>query len=405
MSRPFASFLLLRVLIAVAATAIVLASAGVAQQSSSPGELDSSRLTLDRIEATLKREGLSVQALFDLGQSINPVREEVSARVADLEPRLAQVDARIKQLGPAWAPGAPAESEAIAGERARLNGEFSNLDAALKQARLLAARAGDLAAQITERRRSLYVRQLFEPSPSVLSPFVWLDAAKALMEEFDALGELFKSSWNSLRDHDGLIRGVLAALTLIVLGIAMVMLWRWWQRRIVAPVSAPTRFAKALSSIGVFLRIAVTAPLAALAVIEVLEAYQLLPDRWVEIAYGLGIAVAIAAAGRAIASGVLAPDAPWRRLLALDDDTAQMLSRHLVWGARAFGALLFALAAHKVLDAPPILTVATNMLFALAIGALLLHLLLSSHRHLAQAADEAAPRALWLRAIAWFFLA
>ena len=68
------------------------------------------------------------------------------------------------------------------------------------------------------------------------------------------------------------------------------MAWRWWQRRIVAPASAPSHFAKALASVGVFLRIAVTAPLAVLAAIEVLEAFQLLPDRWGEIAYGLGIA-------------------------------------------------------------------------------------------------------------------
>ena len=368
--------------------------------------LDAIRLTLDRADATFKREGLSVQALFDLGQGLSPLREELQRRIDELQPRLAQVDARLKQLGPAPAAAPPPESEAIAAERARLNGEIASLDPVLKQARLLAARADELADQITERRRSLYARQLFEPSPSVLSPFVWLDAAEAFAEELGLVGGLVRAWWASLREG-GVIRAVLAALTLGALGVAIAMLWRWWQRRAVVPAAtaAPTRFAKVLASIGAFLRIAVTAPLVALVAIEVLEAYQLLPDRWLEIAYGLGIAVTIAAFGRAIATSVFAADAPWRRLVALDDETATAFTRHLVWAARVLGALLFALVLHKVLDAPPVLVVATNMMFTLAIGGLLLHLLVSSHRRRTETADAATQPALWLRAIAWLVLA
>ena len=85
-----------------------------------------------------------------------------------------------------------------------------------------------------------------------------------------------------------------------------------------------------------------TAPLAVLAAIEVLEAFELLPGRWGEIAYGLGLAVVVASFGGAVAGGVLAPDAPWRRLIAVDDAAASTFARHLVWGARALGVLLFA---------------------------------------------------------------
>jgi small-conductance mechanosensitive channel len=185
----------------------------------------------------------------------------------------------------------------------------------------------------------------------------------------------------------------------------MALLWRWWQRSIVPPASAPSHFAKALASIRVLLRIAVTAPLAALAAIEVLEAFQLLPGRWGEIAYGLGIAVAVAAFGRAVAAALFAPKEPWRRLVAIDDAGADALARHFIWGARAFGALLLVLVVHKVLDAAPLLTVATNALFALVIAALLLHLLVSLVRIHAYRDGEAQPRALWLRAIAWLMLA
>jgi potassium-dependent mechanosensitive channel len=192
MSCLKARLFLLRMIVAVVAALVLPAWPAFAQQPVAPAQpesprpdspradsaapdlawLDATRLTLDRADATFKREGLSVQALFDLGQGLNPLRDELQARINGLGPSLAQADARLKQLGPAPAQGAPPESEAIAGERARLAGEIGALDPALKQARLLAARADELADQITERRRSLYAGQLFEPSPSVLSPFV-----------------------------------------------------------------------------------------------------------------------------------------------------------------------------------------------------------------------------------------
>jgi potassium-dependent mechanosensitive channel len=62
--------------------------------------LNAIRLTLDRADATFKREGLPVQALFDLGQGLSPLRDELQARIDDLGPRLAQADARLEQLGP-----------------------------------------------------------------------------------------------------------------------------------------------------------------------------------------------------------------------------------------------------------------------------------------------------------------
>ena len=212
MSRPSARPCSLRILIAVDRDDGACLFGGGAQ-SSDHTELEAQRLALDRIDETFKREGLSVQALFDLAQSINPVRAALLAKIAQLEPRLAQVDAALGHLGPAPAQIAPPEGEAIAAQRARLNAERVSVDAALKHARLLAARADDLAAQINDHRRSLYARQLFEPSPSVLSPFLWVEAAKAFGEELGLLGELIASSWNSLREQDSLIRGAMAALT------------------------------------------------------------------------------------------------------------------------------------------------------------------------------------------------
>src|SRR5262249_37800571 len=96
-------------------------------------------------------------------------------------------------------------------------------------------------------------------------------------------------------------------------------------------------------------------------------------------------------------AGLFAPDAPQRRLIALDDLTARSLANHLIWGTRALGALLVVLAVHKALAAPTAMTVATNMLFALVTGILLLHLLLS-HRY---SGENTLPLARWLRGLGW----
>ncbi len=404
MSCPWAGLRSLRALLALALASIAFTLAAAAQPPADPAEqLDRIRLALDRVEAALKREGLPVQALYDLGQTLNPLRQELRGAIAGLEPRLAQVDAGLKQLGPAPAKDAPAESEAIATERIRLNAEFGQLDAALKQARLLASRADELAERITDRRRAAYAKQLFEQSPSALSPFIWIDAARALPAEVENLGQLLRTWLRSQSDRNGLVRVAVAALTLVALGIALIWALRRWQRHFPAPETEPTRFAKAFTSLRVLLRIALTAPLTTLAVIVVLESFQLLPAGIVTIAYGIGVAVAIAALGRGVAEGVLAVDASWRRFVPVDDATAAVHTRHYVWAARALGALVLALIVHRVLGAQPVVVVATNMLFAALIAALLLHLLLVSGG--ARTAEEAAPRGLWLRAIAWVVLA
>ncbi len=396
----------MRTIIALLLAACLFATSAPAETSAigDSTDLETTRLLLDRVETSLKRDGLSVQTLYELGRTLVPARDELRAKVASLAPRLAQAEARLKQLGPPPAKDAPPEAPAIAEERARLNKDFSELDAPLKQARLLAARADQLAELITERRRSAYAEQLFEQTPSVLSPSLWLAAARALPDEFAGMAEVIGAWWELLREPDSAGRIAGAVLTLAAIAVAMLLFWRWLGRRIGTTPGAPTRFGKALTALGVLLRITLIPPLATVAVVAILENFQLLPGRLIDIGYGLAIAVLIATFGRAVATGLLAPDAPERRLAAIDDDTARMLVAHLVWGARAMGLLVLLLVIYKVLGGPPVLVIATNMAFATAICVLLAHLLWFSHRQRANLEDETLPRALWIRTIGWLVL-
>src|SRR5262245_13019308 len=122
----------------------------------------------------------------------------------------------------------------------------------------------------------------------------------------------------------------------------------------------------------------------------------------IEISYGLIAGTAVAAFGRAVAMGVFAPDAPQRRLIAVDDLSARSLASYLVWGTRALGVLVLALAVHEALAAPAAMTLATNMLFALVTGALLLHLLLAS-RYMAWT-KKTPPLAPSVRVLGWLIV-
>src|SRR5215468_5882707 len=234
-------------------------------------------------------------------------------------------------------------------------------------------------------------RQLITTTPSVLSPSIWLAAAHALPGELIGLGRYLQNWSTAVQDSRGWPRVGVALLVLTVLAIAMAMLWFWWQRRLAVAAGPPDRSSKALSSFGVFLCLALATPLLTVTLLEATEV------RMIEISYGFVAGVVIAAFGRAVALGVFAPDAPQRRLIALDDLTARSLAGHLIWGTRALGALLFVLAIHKALAAPAAMTVATDMLFALVTGILLLHLLLS-HRH---SGENTLPFARWLRGLGW----
>ncbi len=248
----------------------------------------------------------------------------------------------------------------------------SRRDATLTQARLLAVRADRLADRVAEQRRAFHRHHPFERTASVLSPLPWAAAARALPGELGGLGDYMEKWAIAVWDDGGVGRGATALLILVVLGMAALMLWFAGQRRGALAAGEPTRFAKAASSLGVFLGLAVTTPLALLAVTEALQV------RMVEISYGITAALFIAMFGYAAALGALAPDAPARRLIAVDDDTARTLARPLVWGTQALAVLVIALAIHRALVAPASLTVATNMVYAIVIGAILLHLLLAT---------------------------
>lgn len=381
----------------------LLASATLAyaqQTAPSFAALESSRAALDQLETTLKQDRLSTDELIELGRVIVPIRDDLISKITDLGPRLAEIETRLQQLGVAPAADAPPEPPTLAAERAQLIKNFTALDAEIKQARLLALRANQLAQTITKRRYTAYAGELFTRSWSILDPSFWIQASEALIGDTRHVVELFVT-WRQFiasESSTGRIAGAVLMLAIIAVS-AIVGLRRW--RQWTTPAHPASRFGKAARSLWAMVRRATFEPLLVLVAVQVVKGSGLLPVQFNDIANGLVIAVALGAFGCGVATGVMAPHEPERRLLVIDDNTARVLSQHLVAAARLVMVFAFFDVVQKHIYSPPILIGFASVLFALAMVVVMLHLLFAMRATTTEADERKMPDHAWIRGIAW----
>ncbi len=245
---------------ALAILATVLASPSLGQQPAQggdPGGLEAIKRTLDEAEAATARGGLWPQALIDLRRTVAAAREELRARIADLEPRVAEAEARLRQLGAPPAKDAPRKARRSRPSARRLDAAFSGArrsaqaDAAAGRSHRPARRPADANVG-----RALYARELFERSASVLNPSFWIEAADALPEHMRNLGALIRWWASAVRDRGPLPIAGSGAAVCSAIGFAAAALTRWWLPRFDIRSSAETRLAKARTGVVVFLWLA-----------------------------------------------------------------------------------------------------------------------------------------------------
>ena len=156
--------------------------------------------------------------------------------IEGFEQRLADVDARRKQLGDPPAAGAPPEDPAIATERTRLNQRHGEIDAALKQARLLdAARRRSRRAHHGEAPQHLHARIVRPRVERARSGLLGADRPAKLPETFEGVAWLLRSWWSFARDSAGYGRIAAALVTLHRARVGVFMLAGWVKRHVTRP--------------------------------------------------------------------------------------------------------------------------------------------------------------------------
>jgi small-conductance mechanosensitive channel len=359
---------------------ILLASFGSSgsraqDQAVEPASLESAKTALDEVEAAIGRDDITSDTLASLRPKLNSAADAIQAKIDELEPRFRDLEERRNQLGPAPAKDAPPEAPEVAKDRQELAADHAEVGGALKQAQVLKIRANQLSEQLADKRHTLYARELFARSGSVLDPSLWMEASTGLAREWRSAQALFEA-WTTFALQGHHLRLVTAGIILIGIVVLAIGVTRWWLPRFDAGLRDESRFAKAWTALWVFVWLAARTPLALMAGLFVLDLLGLLISRLDQIGQGLVAGVAAAAFGRAVARALFAPDRPERRLVQVEDQTARSLHNHLVWASRALGVAILLQIAHKTLYAPLTVTVATNALFAAVTAAFLSHLVL-----------------------------
>jgi potassium efflux system protein len=382
------------------ALACALVASGHAQTNSElAAALEPLKLSLDVIEAATK-DARDDQALADLARRLTPLRDELHGKIETIEPRLASVDTRLKQLGDAPAANAPPEDPALAAERTRLAGERGELDATLKQTRLLALRADQLGDHINDRRRALLTGRLLARSAGLLDSGFWRETAAGVSVEAAALDDLLRTSWTLARDKIGVAGLAAAGLIIAIFAAAAALLTRAWRRRLLAR-STETRFGRALAAVLVLLSVTAIVPALVIVAIIAFESLGVVSARLSGIGYGFAAAVAVARFGRAAGLALFAPGEAGRRLVGFDDDEARALAAHLTWSARLLGAAVAFNVVFKATAAPIALTAATSALMSLAIAGVAGHLLATRWP---EGAARAGVRVPGLRVVLWLLV-
>lgn len=363
------------------------------------GAVEPLRDAVEQIETSLRSPEIGDATLIQHRGRLEPVRDELREIIGSLESRLEDVETRLKQLGDAPEEGEPKEDPNLTAERTRLEERRVALDGALKQTRLLMLRADNLSVRITERRRALFTQELLGRSSSALDPAFWAQAAKAAPDAWYGVTLVVQAWMDHLRATASAWKIAAAGIALLAFFACTTLFLRWFMRRDFRPKELGTRFAKSFFALVSLIRVTVTAPAVVMGALLILNAFGLLTERVGNIGLTLVVAIAVAAFGRGVAVGLFAPGDPDRRLLAVQEETAGLVAANLIWVSRILGAVILINVILQTIIAPVTLTIATNVIFAALIAALLCRFLyLMGNR---SALEDDVAGAGWLRSAGW----
>ncbi|HYF54923.1 MAG TPA: DUF3772 domain-containing protein [Salinarimonas sp.] len=308
-------------------------------------EIESIRLDFERREAALRGRELSDGDLQGLRAGVDALVERARAIVDDLSPRLDAARARLAQLGDKPEEGAAPESPELQADRRAREAEAAELDETQRIGRAVMLQGQQIAAAVSERRRTIFARSVFRQSQSLASPALWLDVARTMPRDVAALRRVF-TDWAERvrRESTAPSIALVLAATFAAAGLA------WGRRRLLPrlvvrdPGAAPSPLTLHVAALQVLVLGTLPAVVASLAVFAALDAAGFLPVRVRPVAGAALAGLAFVAFVIALADAVLAPGRDGWRLLRMADVSARRLMRLAV-------ALAWIVALAKLADA------------------------------------------------------
>ncbi|MDB6063370.1 MAG: MscS Mechanosensitive ion channel [Verrucomicrobiaceae bacterium] len=169
-----------------------LGAGGAVAQDTPPPTLDAMRAELNRIDKHLA--DADADTLARARQSAMTFQVQADALATSLEPELSSLDARIVELGAA--PEDPAQEAAeVRKRRADLTARRNDVDAQIRQARLLAVEASQVADRVAQLRRNRFEVELFQRTAAPYSAEFWTSLASSWPSD--------SASWDALLADGG----------------------------------------------------------------------------------------------------------------------------------------------------------------------------------------------------------
>ncbi len=288
--------------------------------------VDLARGVLDRVEAALRREGLTVEVLGQLRTDLDPIPDRLAEVIRTVEPEAKALRDRLAELGDK-PEDASAEAPEIAREREELTAKLAALDADLRQARAQSVRNDQLTERIVERRRDLFSRQLLQRAAGPAEPSFWFDLAATAPIAARGLGFLIED-WVAVVARFGAAAGVALIGALLVAAVLMfgpvrrALAGLVSRRFVAAAASGPTPVQVAARAVVDAILNAILPILGIRLVLHVLDWSGLLPGRLIIVAEGIAGGLTVYVALAAVAGAILAPGRPDWRFLPVSEPVA-----------------------------------------------------------------------------------
>jgi small-conductance mechanosensitive channel len=362
---------------------------------------------IEAIEHAIVQPDVTDATLSGLRARLDQIRGELGDVAGGLTAKREAADKRLAELGPVPATDAPPEAPEIAAERQAQTTARQAVEAEEKQARVLLVRVDQASEAITRARRTLFTARIFDRSRSILDPVLWMEASDGLRR---ANGSA-RYYGSEIADTYG--RSSAAEWALVVGSILLAVLIVWPLRRLVEYLAfrlvqwriADGRFRRSALAFAEAVTKAAAPVLAAIVVGLALEAAGPLPGVFGPVAVRLLLAIAFVSGVYGLAQGILSPERPGLRLVAVDDDTARALARHSVAVAAVYATGKFLEAINTLLAVPLATTILASALFAVATSLVITATLKAARPRTGDdAAGQQFTRGL-LRSAAWLVVA
>ncbi len=349
------------------------------------------RATSDALEDAGTTETL--KALSDRALA---VQRDADGLQSALDPQRQQVDARLEQLGQV-AEGT-VEPPEVSRQRKALNQQKADITAQIARAKLLSVDARQLGERIEKMRVTQFSEQLSRKVASPLSPALWRSFAKDVPDDVHRLAILYRLGEDAARKaiaKHGWNAPLIGLAVALVLFFPLRLWLRALGRRFAASERAPDgRLRRSGLAVWLLLVGTLLPGLAAVALVESLDAIGAIPPRLQQVAETFEVATFVAAFIAALSACLLVPKRPSWRLLSLDDSAALRLRKY-AWGAAGLTWLSIMLVAlDRAARTSEVTTVAADGLMALTYLGLIIAILTSLARmHNRQAAEAAEAEA------------